>query len=265
MHLADPTQHEIYFGQHHFEDLNPLSCGYHDCPAGHIAKGMRPFYMIHFVEDGCGTLYFDGREQKVNKGQIFIIRPYEDIRYVADSETPWRYVYICFDGAQAKKLDTLGVRVTELSAAPFATLRALEERKDTREEMALSALYMIFAELLSGKAKHPHYVRRTVNMIHASYHSEQLSVSRIAEELSLDRRYLVRLFKEKTGGGIQEYIIKVRMDNAKALLENGFSVSATAAMVGYRDSFNFSKMFKKFVGSSPKQYAQAHRSSDKTS
>ena len=85
----------------------------------------------------------------------------------------------------------------------------------------------------------------------------------IADELSLDRRYLVRLFKEKTGMGIQEYIIQVRMEHARTLLQSGFSVNTTASMVGYHDSFNFSKMFKKTTGTSPKQFAQAHRLSEK--
>ncbi len=260
MQQFDPNQREIYFGQYHFEDLNPLNCGYHACSPGHTAAGLRPFYMIHYVEEGCGTLYLGNREIKVNKGQAFIILPYEDIRYVADTVTPWQYVYICFEGNRAKRLDTLNVRVAELSPTPFATLRSLEDRKDTREEMALSALYMIFAELFSGRISQPHYVRRAVNMIHASYHAEGLSVARISEALSLDRRYLARLFKEKMGIGIQEYIIQVRIEHAKTLLQNSFNVNATAAMVGYRDSFNFSKMFKKVVGLSPKQYAQIHRS-----
>ena len=259
MPLPDPNQHEIYFGQHHYEDLNPLNCGYHICPPGHVARGLRPFYMIHYVDEGCGYLLDGNRRITLSKGQIFIIRPYEDLQYVADELNPWQYTYKCFAGNKAKRLDTLDVRVSEMSAVPFARLRELEERKDTREEMALSALYQIFAELFSGKSRQPHYVRRTVNMIHASYHSDQLSVARIADELSLDRRYLVRMFKEKTGMGIQEYIIKVRMDNAQTLLKNGFSVSTTASMVGYRDSFNFSKMFKKTTGLSPKHYSQAHR------
>jgi AraC-like DNA-binding protein len=263
MPVPDPNQHEIYFGLHHFEDLNPLNCGYHICPPGHVTRGLRPFYMIHYVNEGCGTLLMDHRCIPVTKGQIFVICPYEDAQYVADESTPWEYTYICFDGNKAKLLEKLDVRVTEMSAAPFATLRELEERKDTREEMALSALYQIFAELLSGKASTPHYVRRMINMIHASYHSEQLSVARIADELSLDRRYLVRLFKEKTGMGIQEYIIQVRMEHARTLLQSGFSVNTTASMVGYHDSFNFSKMFKKTTGTSPKQFAQAHRLSEK--
>lgn len=250
------NQHEIYLGQHRYEDLNPLTCGYHRCPAGHVAKGMRPYYMIHYVEEGCGTLYVENRAIRVGKGELFIIRPYEDVRYIADDVAPWQYVYICFEGKQAKKLDTPDLHVCTCSDTPFSMLRELENRRDTREEMALSALYMIFAELLSGRTAQPHYVRRMVNMIHASYHSEQLSVARIADELSLDRRYLARLFKEKMGCGVQEYIIKVRMEHAMRLLRSGFHVSTTATMVGYRDSFNFSKMFKRYAGLSPKQYAQ---------
>lgn len=252
---------EIFFGQHHYQDLNPLTCGFHACPGGHLARGMRPFYMIHYVQAGCGTVYFTHHTVTVGKGQAFVILPYEDVQYKADDQTPWQYTYLCFDGEKATKLDGLDEdeRVVKLPAAPFESLRDLEHRKDTREEMALSALYLIFAELFSGKSGQPHYVRRMINMIHASYHSEQLSVARIAEELSLDRRYLVRIFKEKNGVGIQEYIIGVRMEHALTLLQNGFGVDTTAKMVGYHDSFNFSKMFKKRYGLSPKQYAQVYR------
>lgn len=259
--LTSPV--ELFFGQHRYEDINPLTCGYHHCDPGHTAFGMRQCYMLHYIEEGCGTLYADGRVLPVTRGQCFVVRPYEDVRYIADEQTPWQYVYVNFDGSKAKKLDTLDDRVYAVSAAPFATIRDMVDRKDLRDERILSAIYLVLSELLSGQSTQPHYVRRTVNMIQSSYHADSLSVSRIAEEMNLDRRYLVRLFKSKMGVGIQEYIINVRMENACSLLKNGFNVTTTAAMVGYRDSFNFSKMFKKQFGISPKQFAQRHRRAER--
>ena len=96
-------------------------------------------------------------------------------------------------------------------------------------------------------------------MINTTYFSDGLTVSNIAAEMGLDRRYLARLFKSNMGMTVQDYLIKVRMENAKKILKSGTSVSATASLVGYNDSFNFSKMFKKYTGVSPKAYVLKNR------
>ena len=79
----------------------------------------------------------------------------------------------------------------------------------------------------------------------------EIRVEQIAENLNLDRRYLSRLFKQKMGQTIQEYLIIVRMDEAKRYLAEGRSVSETATLCGYTDTCNFSKMFKRVCGISP--------------
>ena len=237
-----------------FKDLNPLNCGHHNCPRGHFGVGMRGYYMIHYVDEGRGRLFLDGREETVTKGQAFVILPYEDAKYVADENDPWSYTFICFNGVIAEKLKSLQRRVFDLPSEPFEVLRKLEVREDTREEMATAALYMIFAAMLSGISTKPNYVERAVNMINTTYFSDELTVAGIADEMGLDRRYLSRLFKGQMGMTVQNYIIKVRMENAKKILKSGTAVSVTAELVGYSDNFNFSKMFKKYTGVSPKQY-----------
>ena len=79
-------------------------------------------------------------------------------------------------------------------------------------------------------------------------------VERIAERMHLNRRYLSRLFKEKTGYTVQEYIIKVRMEAAVGFLEKGYSVSETASFCGYDDVSNFTKIFKSRMKLSPSEW-----------
>jgi AraC-like DNA-binding protein len=86
-----------------------------------------------------------------------------------------------------------------------------------------------------------------------------IRIEDIAKQLNLDRRYLTRLFKEKTGQSIQEYLIQVRLEEAVQCLQNGYSVSDTAILCGYEDVSNFSKMFKKRYGISPAQMKIASR------
>ena len=73
----------------------------------------------------------------------------------------------------------------------------------------------------------------------------------IATEINLDRRYLSRIFKQKKGKTIQEYIIWVRIEKAKRFLNQGRTVTEAARLTGYNNVNNFSKMFKKKTGVSP--------------
>ncbi len=244
---------DIGFLDRGYTELSPVNCGYENCESGHIGYGWRDYYMIHYVIKGRGTLYSEKGEYSVAKGQIFIVMPYENAHYVADENEPWEYVWISFNGKLAKKLDTLDSRVADMPYEPFLMIKNLPKRQDTREEIGASVLFLIFAEIFSGRSKHPHYVRKAVDTINSLY-MRPITVESIADDLRLDRRYLARIFKASMGISVQEYLIKVRMEQAERLLRDGLSVSMTAELVGYNDPFNFSKMFKKYHGISPSKF-----------
>ena len=50
---------------------------------------------------------------------------------------------------------------------------------------------------------------------------------------------------------MQEYLINVRMEEAKKQLEKGKTVAEAAKLCGYDDPCNFSKIFKSRFGVSP--------------
>lgn len=241
------------FIDRNYQDLSPVDYGFEACLPNHTGYGMRPYYMIHYVINGKGKLYCDDGIFDISAGQIFIVKPEEKAQYKADTAEPWEYIWISFVGNLAKKIESLNIRCCNMIYEPWNTIRNLPQRQDAKEEIAVSALFLIFAELFSGKSTRPHYVRRAVDTINSMYMTD-LSVEAIASSLGLNRRYLVRLFKANTGMTIQDYIIKVRMEKAEKFLLNGMSVGLTAELVGYSDPFNFSKMFKKYYGVSPSKY-----------
>ena len=82
--------------------------------------------------------------------------------------------------------------------------------------------------------------------------SSRVTVEELAEYCGLDRHYLCRVFKAETGLTLQEYVIGCKMRRARELLAvSTLSVGDVARSVGYDDSFNFSKMFKKRFGMPP--------------
>lgn len=84
--------------------------------------------------------------------------------------------------------------------------------------------------------------------------AEPVTVSELASQLSYNASYLSRIFKEQTGMPLHDYITQVKIDAARAMLSRGVSAGDAAHATGYENYPHFSRVFKKVVGISPKQY-----------
>jgi AraC-like DNA-binding protein len=81
-----------------------------------------------------------------------------------------------------------------------------------------------------------------------------LSLEFLEKRFYINGSYLSRLFKKSTGSTIHEYIIYKRISKAKKLLAEGSSATEAAFMCGFNDFSNFSRLFKRTVGVSLRQY-----------
>lgn len=89
---------------------------------------------------------------------------------------------------------------------------------------------------------------------------EQISLESLAESMNYSPQYLSRKFKEQTGVTPTEYIIRMRMNEARLLLtESEATLNEIAAFVGYPDPFYFNRVFKKELGTTPGQFRLKHR------
>lgn len=238
----------------HFADLNPIVHGRENCVSGHTyGPAVRNYTLIHYIVSGCGTYTVGGKSYTVSAGDAFRILPGELTVYSADRDDPWEYRWIGFDGALSERFAELPpvFHVPEHATGVFF----FDAETGVGSEYLLAAeLFRLYAALFaSGSGRHSHYVRRVKDYVHAMY-MQEVRVERIAEQMNLDRRYLSRIFKEKTGKSVQEYLISVRIEEAKRCLERGATVSEAAHLCGYEDVCNFSKIFKSRVGVSPRYW-----------
>ncbi|MDG0794313.1 response regulator [Cohnella ginsengisoli] len=87
------------------------------------------------------------------------------------------------------------------------------------------------------------------------HYFEDIKISMFTERYFLSREYLMKLFKQHYGFGIHEYVQKVRMDKAKALLDRPeLKIQEISEMLGFKDKNYFSKAFRNYVGLSPSEY-----------
>ena len=238
-----------------FKDLNPRVLGEEQCVAAHrYGPAIRPYTLIHFVIKGCGTYEKGGVEYQVHAGEAFIILPGEVTVYHASETDPWHYQWIGFDGSLSTRFAELPP-VIRYAQNWAGEMLQCDENDGMLEYKTTALLFGMYGEFFASQKHSNHYVRRVKNYIQAMY-MQQVRVERIAQIMNLDRRYLSRLFKEKTGQSIQDYLISVRIEAAQKHLKNGASVAEAAQLCGYDDVCNFSKMFKRLTGLSPGQWRE---------
>lgn len=66
--------------------------------------------------------------------------------------------------------------------------------------------------------------------------------------------HTVNIFKSYTGLSLKSFIIERKLEAAKGKLLNGGSVRESAESAGYDDEFYFSRIFKKYTGTTPKEF-----------
>jgi AraC-like DNA-binding protein len=104
-----------------------------------------------------------------------------------------------------------------------------------------------------------HRVRIVMRFIEANG-DRQLSLNEIAQSINVSPWHLCRLFKIATGTSVNQYLLGLRMERAKELLETTcMRVKEIMNQVGIRDESHFARTFKKLFGVSPSQYRALHR------
>jgi two-component system response regulator YesN len=97
-------------------------------------------------------------------------------------------------------------------------------------------------------------IRKTREFIRTNY-KKKIKLVDISKAIYLSPYYLSHIFKRETGVTLMEYLAKVRIEEAKYLLENTpLNTTLIAFEVGYSDQSYFCKVFKKIEGISPYDY-----------
>lgn len=88
-----------------------------------------------------------------------------------------------------------------------------------------------------------------------NHYFEDIKISMFTDKYFLSREYLMKLFKGQYSYGIHEYVQKVRMDKAKALLSDpSLKIQDISEMLGYKDKNYFSKAFRNYYNCSPSEF-----------
>ena len=244
-------------------------CGREQCEKDHsFGPMMRTQYLFHYVVSGKGTFRTKNHAYSLSAGQGFMILPDKITYYQADSQEPWEYIWIGFDGIDAAQIVTnLGFteKTPIFNGEPDGRLEEMlnklldlfkNDQNDTYN--ILGTFYSILAFIRNNTRNHrpgeKGYVEKALDYIHHNY-TYRIRIEDIARYVGLDRTYLFKLFVKNVGYAPQEYLIRYRLEHAADLLVNTkLSTTQIAYSCGFRDSPSFCKHFKARYEISPLAY-----------
>ncbi len=132
---------------------------------------------------------------------------------------------------------------SELTACTNEAIRSLSERVRRRLE----------------KQKSSSYIDSCVSYINQHYR-EHIYLDDLAEKTGITPTYLSRLFSQEMGMTFQEYVLKVRAERAANLLKySEASIAQIGDYVNFPNQSYFGKIFKKYMGMTPKAYRNRYK------
>lgn len=88
-----------------------------------------------------------------------------------------------------------------------------------------------------------------------AHSQEEVDLAALAKELGLSYSSFRRAFRASTGQPPRQYLLAIRINRAKALLqEGGRKIGAIAAAVGFSSVHYFSRYFREVTGMTPLEY-----------
>ncbi len=254
---------DIFLVNHGFQDINPLLMGTEECKPGHcFGPTIREHYLIHYVISGEGFFETEGKRFRVKAGDLFLIRPQQLTLYGTGQENPWRYSWVGFGSSfDLEEIFCKHVISARECGSLFEQMLEGEKLEYSRELFVCGKLFELISYLSqkvqTQSSRMDRYVPMAKNYIESNYASSDITVDTIAKALHLNRSYFSTIFKQQTGKSPQQYLVDYRLEKAaQYMMLYGYSPTEAAISCGYPDIFNFSRMFKKKFGLSPRFYCE---------
>lgn len=161
---------------------------------------------------------------------------------------------------------SLTIGVWRLTPALVTMLRVRDELAEATGNLKLMQLQavdrLLAAECLTAAASTPNVLSSVrlrdallIHEIHAyieAHLAERISLDDIAAQFLLSRRHLTRLFRERSGSSVVDFVNTKRVEHARRLLTDPTtSVLEAALAVGIDSPSYFAKLYKREFGHSP--------------
>ena len=217
------------------------------------------FYELTLLLHGELNYVADGTRLEMKSGDVICLPP-DTLRTREAGGEKSDYISFNFTSQEAidlpLKLDgAVGNDVLLLVAACDEITRKPIPDTDTMEKIA--HLLCCILLIMKDRAKQKGYNQLTFKImqyLHSNF-SEKITLDDIGRLTFFSPNYCENVFKRETGRSVIDYLLQIRIEEAKRLLAEGsLALGTVAEAVGFDDYNYFSRVFKKRTGYTPTEY-----------
>lgn len=275
------TVQKIMDARHH-----PDHISYHD-----------EFELVYMQEIDRGTFYIDDQTISVRTNDLILIKPRIPHFLKVESTRPCRFIVLKFSFAKTDEERISNISVNDflsfisdnndfggffkLSSNYCSNISTImqqimheDKSPDGESNFLRSLLTMeLFVWLsrslreqwesnLATKGHKLQEILESAKLFIDKNYNADISLSDIAGYVYISTSHFARVFKKHYGISPIQYLLSVRIENAKSLLEEtNLKVGDIASSVGFSAQQRFNDIFKKHMGVSPTEYRQNYRES----
>jgi len=227
-------------------------------------------FQINVVERGWFRLGYRGREWTLGAGSVFLSRPGDVYRYAHMRDlAPDACLSVSFCDSLstdlAETFERTPIALPPTNRLAFLSLRlgsctancdpmSLDELAcelvDAAEHAEAGRHRLYRPEQLRSYAQRISAAREMIDTRPAGRHS----LWELASGVAMSPFLFARVFRDLMGIPPHQYVVRVRLQRARALLGQGMSVTETCYASGFNSLSHFIKMFRVHYGQSPSQF-----------
>ncbi|WP_226670905.1 response regulator transcription factor [Metabacillus litoralis] len=159
-------------------------------------------------------------------------------------------------------LGNMDFEVNELENQKFMYFNYIDEATSANQVVEQLNIFIQEAKkCISAKSSQTGHSNITMILEYIEEHfAEPLSLTGVAHHFHFNPTYLSSYFASHNREGFNEYLNKIRIEEAaKLLINKATPISEISGFVGYSDHSYFCKVFKKLKGVSPSQYRRSQK------
>ncbi|MFC6333449.1 response regulator [Paenibacillus septentrionalis] len=140
---------------------------------------------------------------------------------------------------------------------------AVQPKTDALLRLEWDELTAFFMQLLQQLIEQRKY-KTKLNLLDVKSYIEQhakepLMLEELAGVFFVSKEYLSKQFKQELGISVTDYIMQLRMEEARLKIEEGkLSIKEIAESIGYEDISYFYRVFRKYFGIAPGEMRKQH-------
>jgi AraC-like DNA-binding protein len=231
-------------------------------------------WAIGVVDHGIGGIWYRGANQRGGPGEIIAINPGEvHTGYpLQKGGIGYSMLYIAHELVKEilpgfttmPAFPSVAIQDSALAQSLRHLCRALEFGSPSLgiETQLLSTLASLFSR--HAHANPPQWtghesahVARIREYLRANLR-RNVRLNELAALTGLSKAYVIRSFRRLVGMPPYEWLLQVRIEEARKLLRKGRPISELAIDFGFADQSHFHRRFKRITGMTPAAYAEGH-------